>query len=84
LDGNLPVVGGGNSPVVPAFGVFDARNNWLYAAIAAGEQVRMHLLEAPGGGNVVIAFWAPSGELFDANIDAAESILDLIRFGTGS
>jgi hypothetical protein len=82
--GTCPWWDNGNSPVVPAFGAFDAKNYWLYTAIAPGEPVRMRLLDAPQGGNVVIAFWAPSTELFDANVDDAESILDLIRFDAGS
>ena len=42
------------------------------------------LTGAKGGELVVIAFWTPSPEAFDANIEAAESILEGIEFDTGS
>jgi hypothetical protein len=68
---------------LPAFGKFDERNCGSTTRLLQ-ESVRLRVLDVPKDRNVVIAFWTPSPEAFDANIEAAESILEGIEFDTGS
>jgi len=67
---------------LPAFGKFDERNSGPTTRLLQ-ERLRLRVLDQKDR-NVVIAFWTPSPEAFDANIEAAESILEGIEFDTGS
>ena len=82
--GTCPWWEGGTQPVVPLYGAFNEKNFWFYNAVSPGEQYRLHVLDAPGGGNVVIAFVAPTSEQFATYEEDATSIIEGIGFETGS
>lgn len=71
-------------PMVPTFGAFDEKNYWLFSAVAGDELVRLYVLEAPAGGNVVIVANAPNTEQWAANEGDISSIIAGIQFATGS
>ena len=71
-------------PMVPTFGAFDEKNYWLFSGVAGDELVRVYVLEAPAGGNVVIVANAPNAEQWAAIEGDIASIIAGIQFDTGS
>jgi hypothetical protein len=80
--GTCPWWEGGTQPVVPLYGAFNEKNYWFYNAVPPEEQYRVQVLDAPSGGNVVIAFVAPTAEQFETHEADATSIVEGIVFDT--
>jgi hypothetical protein len=75
-----PAWGEVTTPVVPLVGTLDEKNQWLFNAVAPGEQYRYLVLDVPGGGNVLISVYAAEPERLTDIIGPAMEIVDHLIF----
>jgi hypothetical protein len=71
------------TPIVPTLGAFDEKNNWLFSGVVGDERYRMHVLDRPDGGNVIVNVWSSNDETWAANEADLTSIVSGIKFDAG-